>query len=118
MPTLPSISLVIAQMWLPRNDNMLLWVCGWRQKGADAEKTFSPEKNNRNQKKKKNPVRYVNSREQELEGNLWITTQIACETYLGCECCVAEAFFALASDMEQLTLFFSRWINQRGDVTE
>lgn len=32
-------------MWLPRNDNVLLWVCGCTAaKGTYAEKTFSPEK--------------------------------------------------------------------------
>ena len=53
-------------MWLPRNDNVLLWVSGCIvAKGTYAEKTFSPEKNNRNGKTE----RYVNGRERKLERN-------------------------------------------------
>lgn len=57
-------------MWLPRNDNVLLWVCGCiAAKGTYAEKTFSPEKNNRNEKLK--GMWAAGSRS--WRGILWIT---------------------------------------------
>lgn len=49
-------------MLLPRDDGVLLWVCGCSApKEADAEKTFSPEKNNKERKKSE---KYENGREQ------------------------------------------------------
>lgn len=55
-------------MWLPRNDNVLLWMCGCiAAKGTYAEKTFSPEKNNRNEKLK---GMWASGREEKLERNV------------------------------------------------
>lgn len=48
-------------MLLPRDDGVLLWLCGCSApKKAAAEKTFSPEKNNRRKKSE----RYENGRQQ------------------------------------------------------